>query len=220
MTTVTATPTTDPLAAYRASGTSGTDNGQDRFLTLLVTQMRNQDPLNPLDNAQVTSQLAQINTVKGIENMNSTLTDLGTRFDSLQVLQAASLVGREVLMSGTQLAVEETGARGAFELAGAADSVEVNVLDSAGKVVRHTTLTNQTAGMHDYKWDGVLDAGGKAAVGGTYTLQVTATQGTASVAASTFTATRVNSLTRGADGFALSLANGATAGMADIRRIY
>jgi flagellar basal-body rod modification protein FlgD len=220
MATVTGTTTTDPLASYRTtSSAQAKDDSGDRFLTLLVTQMKNQDPLNPLDNAQVTSQLAQINTVKGIEQMNSTLSDLGLRFDAMQVLQAASVVDRNVLVGGTDMTVTDKGGAGAFELAAAAESVQIRVLDGAGNAVHATTLTGQAVGLHDFKWDGKL-ASGKQASAGNYKLEVTATAAGKPVTVTPYVASTVSSLTRGPDGFALALANGQTVGMGDIKRLY
>ncbi len=91
--------TTVPTAAN-----SGADI-QDRFLKLLVTQMKNQDPLNPMDNAQVTSQLAQINTVNGIQQLNATMQGLATSFMSAQSMQSTSLIGHTVLTDGSKLNV-------------------------------------------------------------------------------------------------------------------
>src|SRR5690606_914625 len=81
------------------------DNSEDKFLTLLVAQMRNQDPLNPLDNAQVTSQLAQINTVRGIEKLNASMGALVDRISSQGALDAAGLIGRQVLAEGDTLTI-------------------------------------------------------------------------------------------------------------------
>ena len=81
----------------RRTVTTKNDAGsEDRFLKLLVAQMQNQDPLNPMDNAQVTSQMAQINTVSGIEKLNTTVPGLNSQFVQLQALQGATLVGRDV----------------------------------------------------------------------------------------------------------------------------
>ncbi|HET8870810.1 MAG TPA: flagellar hook capping FlgD N-terminal domain-containing protein, partial [Aquabacterium sp.] len=125
MTTTTATNTaTTSLDAYLASQKSSTstasttDATSDRFLKLLVTQMQNQDPLNPMDNAQVTSQMAQINTVTGIDKLNTTVQSIGSNFSQLQMLQAANLVGHQVLVDGNKLTVDSNGsAGGAFDLA-------------------------------------------------------------------------------------------------------
>src|SRR5437667_6309518 len=94
----------------------------DRFLKLLVAQMQNQDPLNPMDNAQITSQMAQINTVNGIEKLNTTVGSLSSQFLQMQTLQGASLVGRGVLVEGKQVVMNDSGKGvGGFELDGAAD---------------------------------------------------------------------------------------------------
>src|SRR5262245_54146433 len=92
----------------------------DRFLTMLVAQLKNQDPLNPLDNAQVTTQMAQISTVEGVNRLNSTLEQLAGAFGAAQPLQATSMVGRQVLVQGGALALGAEGARGGYALAGAA----------------------------------------------------------------------------------------------------
>jgi len=88
-----------PAAAAKSSAT------EERFLTLLVAQMKNQDPLNPLDNAQVTSQLAQLSTVSGIDKLNATLQTLAGSFAQAQSLQAAVLIGHDVLVEGNALAL-------------------------------------------------------------------------------------------------------------------
>src|SRR3954466_7581480 len=75
----------------------------DRFLKLLVAQMQNQDPLNPMDNAQVTSQMAQINTVSGIDKLNTTVQGLQSQFVQMQALQGATLVGHDVVVAGNKL---------------------------------------------------------------------------------------------------------------------
>jgi len=150
----------------------------DRFLRLLVAQMSNQDPLNPLDNAQVTSQMAQINTVSGIEKLNGTVAGLNRQFLQLQALQGASLVGRAVTLQGNGLHVGADGtAAGGFEIAAPADRVKVEVLNGAGRVVDTLDLGAQTTGRHGFEWTAPTGAEGTA-----YTFRVTATSGTTAVA--------------------------------------
>ncbi|MDE2400261.1 MAG: flagellar hook assembly protein FlgD [Burkholderiales bacterium] len=134
----------------------------DRFLKLLVTQMQNQDPLNPMDNAQVTSQMAQINTVTGIEKLNTTMSGMTDSFGQMQILQGAGLVGHEVLMEGNKLSVNSkadsaTGAVtntavGGFKLSAAANNVKVEVIDASGKVVDTINDTSMDAGIHSFQW--------------------------------------------------------------------
>ena len=96
------------LNSKSSTTTNATDTTatSDRFLKLLVTQLQNQDPLNPMDNAQVTSQMAQINTVTGIEKLNTTMSGMTDSFSQMQILQGASLVGHQVLLEGNKLAVD------------------------------------------------------------------------------------------------------------------
>ena len=93
-------------SAAPAAATSGADI-QDRFLKLLVTQMKNQDPLNPMDNAEITSQLAQISTVNGIQQLNTTMQSLSSSFLSAQSLQSAALIGHTVLTGGNNLNIAD-----------------------------------------------------------------------------------------------------------------
>ena len=124
----------------------------ERFLKLLVAQMQNQDPLNPMDNAQVTSQMAQINTVNGIEKLNTTVKGLSGQFVQMQALQGAALVGREVVVAGNQLDLSEGVGRAGFELANPADKVTVEVLAPSGQVIDTLNLGAQSSGMHSFSW--------------------------------------------------------------------
>ena len=105
MSTIQDATTIKSVCTYGTKNTakSAADDVQDRFLKLLVTQMKNQDPLNPLDNAQVTTQLAQISTVNGIEKLNATIEAMASSFTSGQSLQAATMIGKDVLVPGSTL---------------------------------------------------------------------------------------------------------------------
>lgn len=168
-------------SASSGSGTASTrsaNDSADRFLKLLVTQMQNQDPLNPLDNAQVTSQMAQINTVAGIEKLNTTVSGLNGQFLQLQALQGASLVGRNITMVGNRMHVDaEGGAVAGFALGSAADRVNVEVLNGAGVVVDTLDLGAQTSGRHAFTWQ----APAGTAEGAGFQFRVSATAGTTAV---------------------------------------
>ena len=139
----------------RNNGVTTAKELNDRFLRLLIAQMNNQDPLNPLDNAQVTSQMAQINTVTGINGLNETVAKLIEQFARLESLQAAQLTGRSVLVQGNALALPDDGnAIGGIELALAADRVTVEIRDAAGQVVRELQLGRRDAGVSRFDWDG------------------------------------------------------------------
>ena len=125
----------------------------DRFLKLLVAQMKNQDPLNPLDNAQVTSQMAQISTVSGIEKLNKSVESMNGNFSQMQSMQGAALVGHDVLLEGQTLMVDAKGnTAGGFDLSAAADSVKVEILSGAGAVLDTIELGAEGAGRHAFNW--------------------------------------------------------------------
>jgi flagellar basal-body rod modification protein FlgD len=147
----------DALATSTAGGstTSVTRNeagSADRFLKLLVAQMQSQDPLNPMDNAQITSQMAQINTVNGITQLNGAVEGLSRQFVQMQTLQGAALVGHDVTLKGDHLAVAQGSGVGGFELSAAADRVKVEILSPAGHVVDTLDLGALGTGGHGFSW--------------------------------------------------------------------
>ncbi|UXH79845.1 flagellar hook assembly protein FlgD [Roseateles amylovorans] len=140
---------TTPTAAQ----SSGAADTQDRFLKLLVAQMQNQDPMNPMDNAAVTTQLAQIQTVTGVGTLNNSIQNLAGQFTQMQALQSVSLVGRTVTLPGNQLSVENGKANLSFDLAGNADAVKLEVLNGAGNVIATEDLGKLKGGNQTYTWD-------------------------------------------------------------------
>ena len=146
------------LSAKTSSATGAVARAQeqsDRFLKLLVTQMKNQDPLNPMDNAQITSQMAQISTVSGIDKLSAAVTAMNTLMLQTQSLEGAALVGKDVLVAGDKLSVDAAGkASGGFELDSAAQSVVVTVKDANNKVLGSMNLGAAAAGRHSFDWAG------------------------------------------------------------------
>jgi flagellar basal-body rod modification protein FlgD len=154
--------TSAQIETFNAKGGANAESAdpqaaQDRFLKLLVTQLNNQDPLNPLDNAQMTSQMAQINTVTGIQQLNQTIKGMAAQFSALQNMQGVSLVGRQVVTEGNLLSIGGGVAQGSLSLAGRADSVRVDVMGKAGQLLGTVQLGARSAGMHSFEWslDGV-----------------------------------------------------------------
>lgn len=164
-------------AATQASTTaSQAADTQDRFLKLLVTQMKNQDPLNPLDNAQVTSQMAQLSTVSGIDKLNATVQALSDSMTAAQSLQAAAMIGHAALVPGSQINMAGGKSDAALELTQPADKVTVTITDAAGNVVRTLQLGAQDSGTIGFQWDGKDDTGAVVA-DGTYKYSATAELG-------------------------------------------
>lgn len=209
------------LGSLTPAGPAGKGEAQsinDRFLKLLVAQMKNQDPLNPLDNAQVTSQMAQINTVTGINNLNETVTKLLEQFGSLQALQAAQLAGRDVLVNGNRLNLDADGAFGAVELQGDAAAVKVEIRDANGLLVRTLDLGPRAAGTSRFEWDGRSDAGAAAAPG-TYTIAALAGTAGKETAVNTLTAARVEGVRNENGALQLLLTGIGPVAYADIKQI-
>jgi len=154
-TTAPTAPTTTLGSSTSSSSTTAADPNaaQDRFLKLLVAQLNNQDPMNPMDNAQMTSQMAQINTVTGIQQVNDTLKAMATQFTSMQVLQGSSLVGHDVLVASNTLTNKAGVASGAVDLADKADAVKIEILSPGGQVLDTFNLGAQDAGRQPFSWD-------------------------------------------------------------------
>lgn len=218
--------TTDAISSLiqnnTSQGTGKKDNAQelnDRFLKLLVAQMNNQDPLNPMDNAQLTSQMAQINTVTGINGVNDTVSRLIEQMAQMQAMQAAQLTGRDVLVDGNvmTLATEGTG-QGGFSLPASASNVAVEVRDVNGALVRTINLGPKNEGIQRFTWDGKTD-GGAQAPAGKYSFSITAKSGSTSVAASTLTAGRVEGVRQDGTNVQLVLAGLGAVSYSDIKQI-
>jgi len=239
MTTIPATTTSTTAAANSSSASAAgsaasiakaNEDASDRFLKLLMTQIQNQDPLNPMDNAQMTTQMAQINTVAGIEKLNDSMTKmvaglakldtsasltglqtalqgslqgLATQMRQSQALQGAALVGREVWTGGDSLPVRDGVARGSFDLKGPADAVTVDVLAPSGHVLQRIDLGSRASGRVEFGW--TLPEG-QSAEGLKY--RVSATSGAANVSADLYNSDVVSAVSTTPSGLMLQLSRG------------
>ena len=168
---ISATSSATDSAASIVSKTDATATSE-RFLKLLVAQMQNQDPLSPMDNAELTSQIAQINTVTGVTNLNTSVQGLQSQFVQMQALQGASLVGKDVIVPGNKVDIDNGVGQGGFKLDSAADNVTVDILNAAGVKIDTVQLGAQSAGMNGFQW-----AAGKYDNTSGLTFKVTATSG-------------------------------------------
>ena len=218
LTAITPSAATSALGAPApATGTSA--ESEQRFLKLLVTQLNNQDPLNPLDNAQLTSQLAQMSTVSGIEKLNTAFQSMLAQSGSSQVLQSAGLIGRTVLVPGNELTLKQgVDVPFALEVTGAAETVKVTITNAAGDAVRSYDLGALPPGVKTLSWDGKTDDGVPAAAG-SYILSVGALGGGSKVAADALTYAKVSSVAQGSNGVSLDLGASRKASLGDVRPI-
>ncbi len=213
---VSAAATTTSSASTRDVNANDAASSQDRFLKLLVAQLNNQDPMNPLDNAQMTSQIAQINTVTGIEKLNSTVQGLVSQFASQQLMQGSAMVGRQVLVEGDAVAFnsETKKGYGALDLSGSAASVKVQVLDASGKEIGMVDLGTLKAGRHNFEWNGSTQPDS-----GPLHFKVLATNGDAAVTATPLAIDQVASVSVEGGKLQMQLARGDTVDYGAIKSI-
>ena len=194
------------------SGTSGSGSldaatlGGTNFLTLMLAQLKNQDPTSPVDSNTFLSQLASLSTVQGITQLNTSFGSLSSSLVSSQALQASSLLGHQALVSSTTANLTASGTvTGAVSVPQTTSQAVLNISDSSGALVRQISLGAQPAGMANFTWDG-KEQDGSQAPAGQYTLSATyngATQG--GTAASTYVNGTVQSVTMGAGTTGLTL---------------
>lgn len=200
--------------ASAANDSTSAAGSQDRFLKLLVTQMQNQDPLSPMDNAQLTTQIAQINTVTGIDKLNTSVEGLSGQFVQMQALQGASLVGRDVVVPGNVLDIADGVGQGGFELSSPADNVKVEVLSPAGQVVGSMNLGAQGTGMQGFEWPA-----GTATNDSGLRFRVTATSGSVNSSPTTLMRDRVNAITTAGNALNLELQNAGNVPYSTVRAL-
>lgn len=179
--------------------------GQEDFLNLMITQLKNQDPFKPMESGEFLGQLAQFGTVQGLAGLQTSFNSLAGSLVSNQALQAASLVGRDALIATSRLSLATgEGATGALELPAASSQVRVQIRDSSGQLVREISLGRQNAGLVPFQWDGVVDGGGIAPEG-RYTFSAEYLNGDKNVAADTLIAASIDSVRFGSDGFSVQV---------------
>ncbi|MBW2412846.1 MAG: flagellar hook assembly protein FlgD [Deltaproteobacteria bacterium] len=162
-----------PPGIYDPGATSNT-LGKDDFLTLLITQLQNQDPLNPADSTEYTAQLAQFSSLEQLNNVNKNLEYMQLYQASINNAQAVSFIGKEIISFGNEVRVTEGQAESCrFELGGDAGGVVVNIYDSAGSLVKAIEQGAMIAGRQTVVWDGT-DQNGNAVSDGDYTFEVMA----------------------------------------------
>lgn len=200
--------------------TTTADGVENRFLTLLVTQMQNQDPLNPMDNAELTTQLAQINTVKGLASMNATLEKLMSAYSDSLSMQSSAMIGKNVLSAGNSLSLGSAGALAGVSLPADAKQVTVTIKNAAGAKVLDMSLGDLKAGVTDFVWDG-KGQDGNAVAQGQYTFSVAAKDASgADVTATALQLGTVSALVRTSSGFKLEMASGTQLDFDAVQQIY
>ena len=209
--TVSAASSTSSAASNAALTSTNAAGTQAQFLQLLTTQLQNQDPLNPMDNAELTSQIAQINTVSGIATLNTSVQGLSSQFLQMQTLQGATLVGKSVIVPGNKLDIENGVGQGGYSLTSAADAVKVDVVNAAGKVIDTMNLGAQSAGVHGFDW-----AAGSYDNTSGLSFKVTATSGATTLTSTQLMRDTVNAVSASGSTMQLELQNSGTVDYATV----
>ena len=192
--------------------------GQADFLRLMTEQLKNQDPLKPLDNAQFLGQLAQFSTVQGIDKMQNAMEAVASVMESDQTLRAAALVGRDALVEASTVDLAAgAGVHGEVS-APSAGPVTFEIVDAGGNRVRQMTVDAHAAGNTAFQWDGRNDAG-QAAAAGRYTIRAVSGSGDTAEPLAVRVAARVDSVSIEPTGLVLNLAGLGSHPLSAIRRI-
>jgi flagellar basal-body rod modification protein FlgD len=171
--------------------------GQEDFMRLLIAQLSNQDPFQPMQNGEYLSQLAQFGTVSGISELKGSIEALAGSLSGNQALQAANLVEREVLVPAREAWLPPEGRiRGAVDVPAGARRVTIEVVDLRGRAVTQIPVEGGQAGLRDFAWDGTLP-GGSSANPGFYQLRAVADYGDRSESLDVLVSGRVESVALG-----------------------
>jgi len=156
------------------SSTEQTSMGKEDFLRLLVAQLENQDPLKPMENTEFVAQLAQFSSLEQLVTVSDGMTGLQMAQMGMSNLQAAELVGQNVMANGDTFNYDGSGGTDlGFDLGADASNVTVTIRDEAGGIMRTIELGENASGPTTLNWDGLTDSG-TAAAGGRYTMEITA----------------------------------------------
>jgi len=207
-------------SASQGSGVKKKDQlGQAEFLELMIAQLKNQDPFKAMDPSQFLGQLAQFGTVSGISEMKEAFGTLSDAMRSSQVLDGATMVGREVLLPSDQVLLHAEGSvKGAIDVPTGTNALQVNIRDANGTLVRSLPLPT-SSGLQEFSWDGVADNGTRAPAG-EYTFEAVANVAGKSGSLEMLMAGRVNSVTiDAATGLTLNTSNLGSRSLGDVRRV-
>ena len=200
---------------------SKSDLGQEDFLTLMITQFKNQDPFEPMDNGEFLGQLAQFSTVSGIDSLNTSFSGLSGALQDEQALQAANLVGRSVMAITDIGHLEEGGTlNGAVELYSSAGNVQIDITDEYGQLVQRLNLGQQAAGMVQFDWDGTTSSG-EQAPRGNYQINARVYRGAEVESTPTLIEADIHSVTLGrfGSGMTLNLSGGNALSLSQVYQI-
>ncbi|QCI16008.1 flagellar hook assembly protein FlgD [Buchnera aphidicola] len=193
---------------------------QKNFLTLLIAQIKNQDPTDPIKNTELTSQLAQINTASGIEKLNNTVGNFSSQINNNKNIQVSSLIGHHVMIPNNELVhTENTKTKFGIELIGKASLVEVQIIDKNNQILHKKIIKNVKPGIYSFIWDG-KDLNNKNVITGKYTILVTAKNKEQNVPVQSLSTALVNSIITSSNDPIIDLGASGNTKLSEIREIF
>lgn len=224
MTTINSTTASnDVLADYRLQtdeAKDGSELGQNEFMELMIAQMENQSPLDPQDNGEFISQLAEFSALEEMQNLTSKVDSFMTQYQSTQALQASAMVGRTVLVPGSEAPLDANGAiSGVVDIPASTGDMKISVYNQSGELVNQFDMGQQLAGSLPFIWDGT-NSDGEYMPYDEYTIKAEASIGGESKQLSTLLSANVNSVSIGqAGGITLNLSGMGSIPLENVREI-
>ncbi|MBL1273515.1 MAG: flagellar basal-body rod modification protein FlgD [Marinobacter maritimus] len=223
MTVVNATEATDALSAYRtqqASPSADNELGKNEFMELMLAQLKNQNPLEPQDNGEFISQLAQFSSLEEMQSLSASVDDVVGQFRSTQALQASAMVGKTVLApSEVGILGAEGEISGNIEVPASTGGVRLSIASASGELVRQIDLGSSSAGVKAFSWDG-RDGNGNSLPPGPYRIVAEASYSEGSLQLPTLVSANVDSVSLGQNGsVTLNLAGMGSIALSDVQQI-
>ncbi|MCS5563368.1 MAG: flagellar hook assembly protein FlgD [Oleiphilaceae bacterium] len=223
MSAINATDASDVLSQYqlKQQGASGNSElGKNEFMELMLAQLKNQNPLEPQDNGEFISQLAQFSSLEEMQKLSGTVDDVVGQFRSTQALQASAMVGKTVLApSSVGILGSEGEIRGTIEVPASTGGLRLSVQNQSGELVRQIDLGSSPAGVKSFSWDG-QDGNGNPLPPGPYRVVAEASYPQGSQQLSTMVSANVDSVSLGQNGaITLNLAGMGSIALSDVKQI-
>lgn len=208
-------------SSQTAQSSNSNELGQDAFMELMIAQLKNQNPLEPMENGEFLAQMAQFSTASGVGELKDSFDNFTSSFNSNQALQASSLVGREVQVpSNTALLTADGSVNGTVDLPVSSPSLRISIVDQSGQTVRTIDMGQQSSGEVAFSWDGTDDSGTRVDEGNYYIAAEALLEGQ-TYALDTSVIAPVESVTLGQGGsnVSLSVAGQGNIPMSSVRKI-
>ncbi|OZB14555.1 MAG: flagellar biosynthesis protein FlgD [Marinobacter sp. 34-60-7] len=214
----------DVLSQYQIQQESGAQGnselGKDAFLELMLAQLKNQNPLEPQDNGEFISQLAQFSSLEEMQNLTKTVDDVAGQFRSSQALQASAMVGKTVLApSDIAILGAEGEITGTIEVPASTGGLQLSVVNQAGELVRQIDMGSSQAGVVSFRWDG-QDGNGNPLPPGPYQIVAQGSYPSGTEQLATMVSANVDSVSLGKGGaITLNLAGMGSIALSDVKQI-